>query len=207
MFRHIALLNLNYSTGILSGILKLMKPIILFIKNHFGARELIALCGSIVILLAVVIISPKLGDLEGLGYLGGFLAMLLGSATIILPAPGLAVVAALSTVVASPFLLGVMSGIGATLGELTGYLAGYGSHKLAEDEKGYPRLAKFVEKYGFWAIALLALIPNPLFDLAGLIAGGTKYPIKLFILATLIGKVLKCIIVAYTGAWSLGLIN
>jgi membrane protein DedA with SNARE-associated domain len=180
-----------------------MYRIIEFLRKHFGRKEWLALGGSIAILIAAVWFSSRISDFEEFGYVGGFLAMLLGSATLILPAPGLAVVAGLGSVVPSPLLLGIVAGIGATIGETTGYLAGYGSHKLAEDEKGYTRLSGFIEKYGFWAIFILAFIPNPLFDIAGLLAGGTKYPIKLFLIATLIGKIAKCILAAYAGAWSL----
>lgn len=178
-----------------------------YISKHFGPREWLALGGSVVIVIIAVAFSSRFANFEELGYIGGFLAMLAGSATVILPAPGLAVVAGLGAVVPSPLLLGIVAGLGAAIGELTGYLAGYGSRKLAEDEKGYSRLSRFVEKYGFWAIAALAFIPNPLFDIAGLIAGGTRYPVKLFMLATLIGKTGKCILAAYAGAWSLGWFN
>ena len=101
-------------------------------------------------------------------------------------------------------MLGIVAGLGAALGEITGYLAGYGGHKIIEEQKHYLAVERFVEQYGFWAIAALAFIPNPLFDIAGLIAGGTKYPFKLFMSATLIGKIAKCITIAYLGATTLG---
>lgn len=130
--------------------------------------------------------------------------MLLGSATVILPAPGLAVIAALGPAVPDPLLLGIVAGLGAALGEVTGYLAGYGGHKIIEEQKYYPAVGRFVKKYGFWAIIVLAFVPNPLFDAAGIIAGGTKYSFHLFMFATLIGKVAKCITIAYAGASAFG---
>lgn len=129
--------------------------------------------------------------------------MLLGSATVILPAPGLAVVIALGAVVPNLLLLGLVAGLGAALGEITGYLAGYGGHKIIEEQKHYLVVERFLKKHGFWAIAALAFIPNPLFDVAGIIAGGTKYPFGLFLVATLVGKIAKCLLAAYAGATTL----
>lgn len=129
--------------------------------------------------------------------------MLLSSATVILPAPGLAVVAALGTTVSNPLLLGITAGLGAGLGEITGYLAGYGGRKIIEEQKHYKAVERFVERFGFWAILVLAAIPNPLFDVAGIMAGGTKYPFGLFLSATLIGKIIRCIMIAYLGASTL----
>lgn len=177
-----------------------MRSILRFISQHFGRKEWAALTASILLIILVGQLLAKADNLESLGYAGGFLAMLFGSATVILPAPGIAVVAALGTTVSSPLLLGIISGFGAALGEIIGYLAGYGGHKIIEDQKHYPSAKSFFEKYGFWAIAILAFIPNPLFDIAGMIAGSTKYPFSLFMYATAIGKIFKCILIAYLGA-------
>jgi len=168
-------------------------------KRHFGRNEWLALVGSLGIILLVSWFLARGYNFAGLGYAGGFLAMLLSGATLILPAPGLAVVAALGATVQSPLLLGVVAGVGAALGEVTGYLAGYGGHKIIEEQKYYRAIERFTQKYGFWAIVIIAFVPNPLFDIAGIIAGGTKYPPVLFLSATLIGKVAKCIIAAYAG--------
>jgi membrane protein DedA with SNARE-associated domain len=177
-----------------------MKHAIRFSKRHFGAKEWTALAASLTLVIFVTWALTKTGNLEELGYVGGFLAMLLGSATVILPAPGLAVVVTLGATLPNPLLVGIVAGAGATLGEITSYLAGYGGHKIIEGQKHYPVVERLVEKYGFWAIALLAFIPNPVFDVAGLIAGGTRYPFGLFLTATLVGKVAKCIVAAYAGA-------
>ena len=45
-----------------------------------------------------------------------------------------------------------------------------------------------MEKYGFWAILACASIPNPLFDLAGIVSGHFRIPFKTFFSATFIGK-------------------
>ena len=45
-----------------------------------------------------------------------------------------------------------------------------------------------MERYGFLTILLFASIPNPLFDLAGIMSGHFRIPFKTFFSATIIGK-------------------
>jgi len=50
---------------------------------------------------------------------------------------------------------------------------------------------------------VLALIPNPFFDLAGMAAGMLKMPLPKFLIACLLGKIIKMWIFAYAGAYSI----
>ena len=49
----------------------------------------------------------------------------------------------------------------------------------------------------------LALIPNPLFDVAGAAAGALKMPVLEFLLWAFIGKTIKMLLFAYAGATSM----
>ena len=53
-------------------------------------------------------------------------------------------------------------------------------------------------------IIVLAFIPNPLFDLAGMASGALKLPIWKFLLACAIGKIIKMLMFAYAGYYSIG---
>jgi membrane protein YqaA with SNARE-associated domain len=44
---------------------------------------------------------------------------------------------------------------------------------------------------------LLAAIPNPLFDVAGVAAGALRYPVWGFLVAVLVGKLVKFVAVVY----------
>jgi uncharacterized membrane protein YdjX (TVP38/TMEM64 family) len=55
-------------------------------------------------------------------------------------------------------------------------------------------------------IFLLAFVPNPFFDLAGIAAGTLKIPIGYFLIACWLGITLKMILIAYAGAGSFQLI-
>ncbi len=93
--------------------------------------------------------------------------------------------------------MGLAAGVGGTVGELTGYLAGFGASGMITQTKIYAKTSKQIDKYGLWAIFLLALIPNPLFDVAGMIAGSVNIPWWKFMLSAGLGKVIKAIITAY----------
>ncbi|MFH1445271.1 MAG: VTT domain-containing protein [Nanoarchaeota archaeon] len=148
---------------------------------------------------------------ETTGYLGVFLVSLIGSASIFFPVPAFIVIFA-AGVFLNPWLVGLIAGIGSAIGELTGYLLGFGGRKVAETkyEKQLEKTKKWVDRRGaFFVIFLFALTPLP-DDIAGIIAGVIEYDIKKFFIATLIGKIILSVGIALAGFygmnWILGLI-
>jgi uncharacterized membrane protein YdjX (TVP38/TMEM64 family) len=57
-----------------------------------------------------------------------------------------------------------------------------------------------MERRGFATLLVLAAVPNPLFDVAGMAAGMLRYPVGKFLLACWLGKTLKAIVIAYLGS-------
>jgi uncharacterized membrane protein YdjX (TVP38/TMEM64 family) len=164
--------------------------------------QILALCFSVAITASVVIFRDQLLALRGYGYLGVFVIAVLGNATVFLPVPGLAAVFAGGSVL-NPLLVGLIAGVGEPLGELTGYLAGYGGSAVVEDRLRYERMRGWMQRRGFLTIFVLSAIPNPLFDLAGVTAGILRFPIARFLFACWLGKTLKAFVVAYLGSVSL----
>ena len=156
--------------------------------------------------IAIFAFRDRFVDLAAVGYAGIFVVSLLGNATIILPAPSLALVFAMGSALAWP-LVGLVAGAGEAIGELTGYLAGMGGRAIIEDEKTYGRLVSWMERRGGITIFVLSAIPNPFFDLAGIAAGTLRYPVWRFLLFCWLGKTLKTVVVAWAGAQSIGLIE
>lgn len=135
------------------------------------------------------------------GYPVVFLLALLVNASLILPLPGLALASVLGANPGfHPFWVAVVMGTGATVGELTGYLAGFGGRTVIERMSGYQRILGLVRKYGGWIILLLAFIPIPLFDMAGIAAGALRMPVLKFMLWCVVGKILKMLVFTYAGA-------
>ena len=162
----------------------------------------LSLLAVIGISVFVFSIRDQAEQLAAYGYPGIFAISLLSNATVLLPAPGLAIVFTMGNVF-HPLGVALAAGTGGALGELSGYLAGFSGQPVIERMDIYERITPWVEKYGTLAIFLLAAVPNPFFDLAGIAAGVAKIPIKQFLLACWIGQLIKTSVFAYAGAASL----
>ena len=164
-----------------------------------------ALFAVLVITAGLFIFRDRLGDLEtykNYGYLGAFMVSLLTSATIVLPLPGVAVVFALGALL-NPIIVGLAGGIGGGLGELTGYMAGYGGRGAIENRKLYNRMEQWMRRRGSITIFVLALVPNPFFDLAGFTAGALRFPLWKFLIMCFLGKIPRFVGIAIAGACSI----
>jgi membrane protein YqaA with SNARE-associated domain len=154
-------------------------------------------------LAAALYFRDHLQDLEQYGYAAVFLVGLISNATLILPVPGLAVSSVLGGVF-NPWIVGLVAGVGQALGELTGYMAGYSGQTWVDEHPRYRRLVLWTQQYGVFAIFLLALFPNPLFDVAGMAAGVLRFPVWKFLLSCAVGKVIKNILFALGGYYGIG---
>lgn len=172
-------------------------------KPLFTSENAIALLSALAITFLAVILFRHFWFMRHIGYVGVFLVSLVSSATIFLPLPGFAIVFA-SAPYLNPVLLGIAAGVGSGLGEFSGYLAGYAGHNAAENTKLFRSNRRSIEKYGAPAIFALAFIPNPAFDLAGIAAGAAGMKWWKFIAATVAGKTLRFILLAYLGIWASG---
>lgn len=164
--------------------------------------RLLALVIVIGITAYVFSIRDRVEDFAAFGYPGIFLIALLANATIFIPAPGVAIIYAMGAVF-NPLLVGLSAGTGGALGELSGYLAGFSGQAVIENTIIYDRIKPWVDKYGGWAILVLAAIPNPFFDVAGVAAGIAKMPIRTFLFFIWIGQLIKMTFFAYAGNYSL----
>ena len=144
-------------------------------------------------------------DPVALGYPGVFFLSLLGSFALVLPVPGLISLCGTS-VILNPFVLGLLAGIGETLGETSGYAIGYGGGSVIEKRGFYLKLKQLMERRGILILFLVSLIPNPVFDVVGIAAGGVRFPLLRFLAAVWVGKTLKGIMIGYTCYYSVTLL-
>ncbi|WP_322806989.1 VTT domain-containing protein [Thermanaerothrix sp.] len=163
----------------------------------------LALAFALGLTLVLYLNRDKVQHLQGYGYAGIFLVSLLTNATLILPVPGVLITSAMGAVF-NPFWVAVAAGSGAALGELSGYLVGFSGQGLIERTQWHERIEPYIRRYGGLAILVLAFVPNPAFDVAGIIAGALKMPLRVFLFWCWLGKVLKMLIFAYSGALILG---
>jgi len=140
------------------------------------------------------------------GYLGVFVVSILGASTVIVPIPYTLIIYALGGVF-EPILLALSAGLGSAAGEFTGYILGYFGRR-AINEKHKRRVAamlKLFNRHGRIVIFLFALTPLP-DDLLFIPLGIMRFsPAGAFIPA-LIGKILMCLLLAYAGKASFGLV-
>ena len=177
-------------------------------SSKFGWKHILALILGIAITILVIIYANRIRDYEEIGYLGVFLLTFLGNATVLVPVPVLAPLnIVLGGILTSPLLVGLTIGIASSMGELIGYLVGYAGSGIVTSSKTYKKMEVRIKKYGLWAIFFLALIPNPLFDVAGLVAGAIGIKWWKFLLAMGAGKTVRAIIFAYIGYGGESIIN
>jgi membrane protein YqaA with SNARE-associated domain len=130
------------------------------------------------------------------GYAGIGLAALIASAGLILPVPALAAVCA-SSVFLNPLFIGLIAGVAETVGELTGYFLGYSGRGVVSQGRLYRRLEGWMRRRGWLLLFLVALVPNPVFDLVGVTAGALRYPLGSFLGVVLVGKLIKFVSLSY----------
>lgn len=166
----------------------------------------LSLSFAVVVSVLIFVFRNDFSNLTGYGLTGLFLFSVIGNATVFLPAPVI-LTAFVAGAVFPPLLVALVISLGASIGELTGYLAGYGGETVIQKDIRLLKARKWVEKFGLWAVFVLAVIPNPFFDLAGIVAGATETPLSKYFIVVWIGKFIKFGTIAYLGANSIMLLN
>lgn len=162
-------------------------------------QSIALLAATLVLTIGLMIVPGSWVSLLGdYGYVGVFVLTLLASASIVMPSPALGI-AALAGKTLDPWLVGLSGGLAAGLGEITGYMAGRGGSPLVARSRFYPRVERWVQRYGGGTIFVLAFIPGPVFDLAGIAAGTMRMPVRRFLVACIAGKIARFILVAWLG--------
>jgi membrane protein YqaA with SNARE-associated domain len=166
-------------------------------------RNLLLRIGALILVIGLtvvlVIYRSKISNLGVYGYPGIFIISIIANATIIIPLPGVAITSAMGAVF-NTIWVAIAAGLGAGLGESSGYIAGMTGRNTVQKSETMRRITGWMQKYGGVTILVLAFIPNPAFDLAGIAAGALKIPFWQFLLWTCIGKILKMLMFAYGGA-------
>jgi uncharacterized membrane protein YdjX (TVP38/TMEM64 family) len=172
-------------------------------RRPLPTQRIAALLFSVGITVTLFLYRERIAQFSDYSYLGLLVISIIGNATVLLPVPSLA-----ATFVAggifNPLLAGIVSGTGMAIGELSGYLAGYGGTAIVAttDQRVFQRLQSWMQRHGFLTIVILSAIPNPIFDLAGIAAGMSHFPVASFLAACFLGKTVKGLLFAFAGAHS-----
>jgi len=186
----------NFLSSIAYHVVRLWEP--------RGVKRWILLTIVVVLVAVLSYATFRLSDyfegFERYGYIGAFLVAFIGSSTVIFPVPSFVVIWAMA---ASPAFswawVGLVAGIGGSLGQSTAYLAGYGGAAvIAPEQSGwYQRAENWMRRYGGVAIFFLALVPLVPFDLIGIAAGTLRYSFWKFLTANLAGRLPRTLAECY----------
>lgn len=154
---------------------------------------------SSLLMFVPLLYKDQFENFKSLGILGIFLINLLGSATIFLPTPAILAVGVGATLY-NPIVVAFVGAIGSSMGDSLGLVFGYASKEVLPI-KAHPILVYlgkyFLKKYGVIAMFFFALIPNPIFDGIGIVAGLAGYSLIRFIVITFFGRFLRNLLIVY----------
>ena len=161
-------------------------------------KALLTVIFCLAIVVPIYVFRDTIMEVGSWGYLGAFLINGLSNATIILPAPGGVVIAILAQKF-NPLAIGVLAGIGGTLGGSTAYIAGAINTGSGRESRWFGLLDRWMARFGGPIIFLTATVPFLPGDLASLMAGGVRYPLRKYFLYNGAGSVVKMTAIAYLG--------
>ncbi|MGY5860877.1 MAG: VTT domain-containing protein [Candidatus Thorarchaeota archaeon] len=139
---------------------------------------------------------------SAIGYSGAFAMSFLGNATILVPFPYVVIPFVLGANIGhDPWLVGLVSGIGAAMGEMIGYFAGYYGRRLLTEEDKINGFSEYVQRrpnmtpFMIW---ILAATPIP-DDLLIVPLGVAQYSWWKVFVPLLIGKAIFLTAISWAG--------
>lgn len=149
---------------------------------------------SVIGVVAVAVISSALlyqlmaegESLGNMGLVGVFLAAMLSHLTVVARDMFVPLFLPLAPYY-HPIILGTAAGMGGAIGEVSTYMLGWGVAESMESSKTDDRLARWINKYGIWAVLLVAATPLPDTPIV-ILAGSRKLPFRRLLAAEIVGK-------------------
>lgn len=140
------------------------------------------------------------------GYVGGFLAAFLANFSIVIPIPYTVVIVLIATSGINPLLLGVVSGIGAGIGEGSSYFLGYFGRSLTRDvyRRNLDILKRLIAKRRWYIHVVLFLIgatpiPDDIFIVP---LGFIRYGFFQMLIPVALGKMVITIVLSFFGKYA-----
>jgi len=138
-------------------------------------------------------------------YFGVFLISIFGNFTIIFPVPYVVALIVISAFIGfpgvNPILMGIVGGLGASIGEVSAWLIGKGSQNALKDSEKMNRMKTYVDK-GWAPFLIFIFAATPLPDDAFLIVLGLAgYSIVKTLIYCFIGKFVLCFLCSALPIW------
>ena len=152
---------------------------------------------SIGLALILIKFASQLESLGNWGYVGVAAVEFGNSAMLAIPTPSYAYTFAMGSIL-NPFVVGVIGGSFAMLGELVGYYLGRRGSAILPESPRVERFKTWTSRWGTVVLFWFAVLPVP-FDIAGIWAGAAHYPLIRFIPVVALGKTIKITLIALAG--------
>ena len=163
---------------------------------------LLVLGFSFLAAISAIMLKEWILQLGSWGYLGAFLINGISNATIFFPAPG-AVIIMIMAQDYNPFILGLVAGLGGSVGSTTSYLLGRLGASGLQKGRIYGIARWSMERFGGVILFVFSLVPFLPMDGAGLLAGATRYPLLRFYFYVGIASIIKMVVIIYIASTSL----
>ena len=161
----------------------------LFEKRWMSVVSLVIIIG---IIFSAYFFQQSLETYIGWGLIGLFVGCFLANATVLLPAPSILLVCQFALIY-NPLITALVGGLGASIGEMIGYMAGRTGREIVESKRNGKIIATF-QKHPYMLVFLFSVIPLPLFDVIGILSGASHLKWYRFLYTCWAGKAIKMLI-------------
>lgn len=189
-------------------------------RFRFGKEERFLLIALVLIAVYVWVLTsvPAVRELldrlwqwlislsETQGYVGGFIAAFLANFSIVIPVPYTVIIVLIAATGINPLVLGIVSGIGAGIGESSSYFLGYFGQALTKDiyKRNLAVLRRLIARKRWYVYVILFLIgatpiPDDIFIVP---LGFLRYGFWQMLLPVALGKMMITILLSLFGRYS-----
>ena len=195
------------------------------VKQRWQKREIYLGALAIVATIALLVVAiyykddlMSIANMAGYSLLGVLIISFIAGSTIsvtAIPVPYVILVFTLPSVLASqwgilaPVWVGLISALGASLGQLLTFMIGYGSSSLSRrfttkiNSRFYTRAMEWAQKHGSWAVFIMSAIINPIHLPMTIAIAALRFPPPKFFLFSLLGNAVKSLFIAFCGYFGL----
>jgi membrane protein DedA with SNARE-associated domain len=109
----------------------------------------------------------------------------------------------------APLWVGMLSALGASLGQLLTFMVGYSSSRLYHkftvnvSNRHYHRAIGWAQRHGSWAVFAMSAVFNPIHLPMTIAIAALHYPPKKYFLFSLLGNLVKSLLIAFCGYYGL----
>ena len=171
------------------------------------AGQLVLLVIAFSIIIAAVPFAPLIQEFPGPAYLALFLLSIQTGALFMVPGFGWAAIAAYASVFDQIWVPALIGTSGQVIGEMLSYLIGATGSPWIRRRRAYRRVEKWIQQWGLLTVFVIAAIPNPLFDIAGAVAGAAGLGWWKFFVASWVGRLIKNVGFAFIGVGASDLVQ